>query len=112
MKIAVVGRGKVGGGPADVWERAGHEVQRICHDGGDVSEAPDGFPSNAEYVKSHPWADGESFWTNFALLYDRLGEARAKPGNLWCGDEEARETAEQLIRDAGYEPICAGGLET
>jgi len=29
MKIAVVGRGNVGGGLADLWERAGHEVTRI-----------------------------------------------------------------------------------
>ena len=29
----------------------------------------------------------------------------------WAGDEEAREVTEQLIRDAGYEPAPAGGLE-
>ena len=39
MKIAVVGRGNVGGGLADLWERAGHEVTRIGREGGDVSEA-------------------------------------------------------------------------
>lgn len=39
MKIAVVGRGNVGGGLADFWERAGHEVDRIGKDGGDVSHA-------------------------------------------------------------------------
>ena len=39
MKIAVVGRGNVGGGLADVWERAGHDVTRIGKDGGDVSDA-------------------------------------------------------------------------
>jgi predicted dinucleotide-binding enzyme len=39
MKIAVVGRGNVGGGLADFWEKAGHEVTRIGKDGGDVSEA-------------------------------------------------------------------------
>lgn len=39
MKIAVVGRGNVGGGLADRWERAGHEVTRIGKDGGDVSGA-------------------------------------------------------------------------
>jgi predicted dinucleotide-binding enzyme len=30
---------------------------------------------------------------------------------LWCGDEEARAVVELLNRDAGYEPIYAGGLE-
>jgi predicted dinucleotide-binding enzyme len=39
MKIAVVGKGNVGGGLADRWERAGHQVTRIGKDGGDVSEA-------------------------------------------------------------------------
>ena len=39
MKIAVIGRGNVGGGLADLWEKAGHEVTRIGKEGGDVSEA-------------------------------------------------------------------------
>jgi 8-hydroxy-5-deazaflavin:NADPH oxidoreductase len=39
MKIAVVGRGNVGGGLAALWEQAGHEVKRIGREGGDVSEA-------------------------------------------------------------------------
>jgi 8-hydroxy-5-deazaflavin:NADPH oxidoreductase len=39
VKIAVVGRGNVGGGLADRWERAGHSVARIGRDGGDVSDA-------------------------------------------------------------------------
>src|SRR5882672_453648 len=37
MKIATIGRGKIGGGLADLWEKAGHEVTRIGHEGGDVS---------------------------------------------------------------------------
>ena len=37
MKIAVYGKGHVGGGLADLWERAGHQVQRLGHDGGEVS---------------------------------------------------------------------------
>jgi 8-hydroxy-5-deazaflavin:NADPH oxidoreductase len=39
MKIAVVGKGNVGGGLADLWERAGHDVTRIGSEGGDVSAA-------------------------------------------------------------------------
>ena len=39
MRVAVVGKGNVGGGLADRWERAGHEVTRIGRDGGDVSSA-------------------------------------------------------------------------
>jgi hypothetical protein len=39
MKIAVVGKGNVGGGLADLWEKAGHDVQRIGSQGGDVTGA-------------------------------------------------------------------------
>jgi predicted dinucleotide-binding enzyme len=150
MRVAVIGRGNVGGGLADLWERAGHEVRRIGREGGDVSEAeavlvavpggtiaealdrvqgiegksvidatnlvgvepPEGFSSNAEYVKSRTnGPTAKSFNANFAALYDRLGEASSTPSNLWCGDEEARQVVEQLNRDAGYEPIYAGPLE-
>lgn len=150
MKIAVIGRGNVGGGLADKWEQAGHSVTRIGKDGGDVSDAeavliavpggaiedalgkiqglegkttidatnlfgaarPSGFNSNAEFVKSRTnGPTAKSFNVNFAAVYDQIESARAKPGNLWSGDEEAREVVEQLNRDAGFEPIYAGGLE-
>src|SRR5438874_11673891 len=39
MKITVIGRGNVGGGLADRWEKAGHEVTRLGSDGGDASDA-------------------------------------------------------------------------
>ena len=150
MKIAVIGRGNVGGGLADLWESAGHEVTRIGKEGGDVSaveavlvavpgaaiaealeriqglegktvidatnlvgaEAPDGFASNAEYVKSKTKGPtAKSFNLNFARLYNRLGEARATPSNIWTGDEEAREVVERLNHDAGYEPRYGGSIE-
>jgi 8-hydroxy-5-deazaflavin:NADPH oxidoreductase len=150
MKIAVVGRGNVGGGLADRWERAGHEVTRIGKDGGDVSDAeavlvavpggavadalekirgiegktvidatnvigsepPSGFASNAEFVKSKTKGPtAKSFNLNFAAAYDQLDSAASRPSNVWTGDEEARRVVEQLIRDAGYEPAYAGGLE-
>jgi 8-hydroxy-5-deazaflavin:NADPH oxidoreductase len=150
MRIAVIGRGNVGGGLADRWERAGHEVTRIGRDGGDVADAeavlvavpggtvadaldrvsglegktaidatnlvgaepPSGFASNAEYVKSRNGGPtAKSFNLNFAVLYDRLGDLRARASNLWCGDEDARDVVEQLNRDAGYEPVYGGPLE-
>lgn len=37
MKIAVIGRGRVGGGLAGRWRAAGHEVAEIGRDGGDVA---------------------------------------------------------------------------
>jgi 8-hydroxy-5-deazaflavin:NADPH oxidoreductase len=75
-------------------------------------EPPGGLSSNAEFVKSKTGGPtAKSFNINFAVLYDRLGEARSTPSNLWCGDDEAREVVEQLNRDAGYEPVYAGPLE-
>jgi 8-hydroxy-5-deazaflavin:NADPH oxidoreductase len=150
MKLAVIGRGNVGGGLADKWEQAGHEVTRIGKEGGDVSdveavlvavpgaaiadaldkvqglegktvidatnvigaEPPSGFGSNAEFVKSKTnGPTAKSFNLNFARLYDRVAETKSRPSNIWSGDEEARDVVERLIRDAGYEPAYAGGLD-
>jgi len=150
MKVAVVGKGNVGGGLADRWESAGHEVTRIGKDGGDVSDAeavliavpggslaevfetvsgwdgktvidatnligaepPDGFSSNAEFVKSKTnGPTAKSFNLNFARLYDQIDAQKSRPSNIWSGDEEARGVVEQLIRDAGYDPMYAGGME-
>jgi hypothetical protein len=150
MKISVFGKGNDGGGLADLWERAGHQVTRLGRYGGDVADAdvvlvavpgetiaealprltglagktvidatnrfgvgaPDGFDSNAEFVKASTGGPtAKSFNINFASLYNRLGETRVKPSNLWCGDEETREVVEQLNRDAGYDPVYTGPLK-
>lgn len=39
MNITVIGRGNIGGGLADLWERAGHQVTRLGRGGGDVGPA-------------------------------------------------------------------------
>ncbi|MFD2793469.1 NADPH-dependent F420 reductase [Promicromonospora vindobonensis] len=39
MNITVIGRGNIGGGLADLWERAGHQVTRLGRDGGDAGAA-------------------------------------------------------------------------
>jgi len=150
MKIAVVGKGNVGGGLADLWVKAGHDVQRIGREGGDVGDAeavliavpgtqvegafktvkgfegktvidatnlvgalpPNGFDSNAEFIKSRTGGPtAKSFNLNFASIYGKIADAGTRPGNIWCGDDEAREVVEQLNRDAGYDPVYAGGLE-
>jgi 8-hydroxy-5-deazaflavin:NADPH oxidoreductase len=150
MKIAVVGRGNVGGGLADRWEQAGHEVTRIGREGGDVSEVeavlfavpggalaeavenvqglegkmcldatnlfdvepPPGFASNAEFLKSKTNGPTvKAFNLNYARLYGEIEKQPIRPSQLYCGDDEAREVTEQMIRDAGYEPTAAGGLE-
>ena len=150
MKIATIGRGKIGGGLADLWEKAGHEVTRLGHEGGDVGDAevvlvavpgdsveealgavtglegktaidatnlyggaipPAGHASNAEYVKSVTGGPTAKAWNvNFGALYDQVAGASTPPGDIWCGDEEAREAVETLHRDAGFDPICAGPL--
>jgi 8-hydroxy-5-deazaflavin:NADPH oxidoreductase len=70
------------------------------------------FESLAHEVKSivgGPTA--KSFNLNFAAAYDEVGAQRVRPSNLFAADDEARETTEQLIRDAGYEPAYVGGLD-
>jgi predicted dinucleotide-binding enzyme len=70
------------------------------------------FESNAHEVRSivgGPTA--KSFNLNFANIYDEVGSQRVRPSNLYCAEDGARETTEQLIRDAGYDPVDAGGLE-
>ena len=53
----------------------------------------------------------KSFNLNFARIYDEIGAQRARPCNLYCAEDDAREVTERLIRDAGYDPVDAGGLE-
>lgn len=70
------------------------------------------FPSVAHQVKSivgGPTA--KSFNLNFARIYDDVDAEPEPPANLYAAEEEARAVTEQLIRDAGYEPVYAGGLE-
>jgi predicted dinucleotide-binding enzyme len=37
MKITTIGKGNIGGGLARLWEKAGHEVTTLGHEGGDAS---------------------------------------------------------------------------
>jgi len=54
----------------------------------------------------------KAFNANFANLFDQIGEQRARPSCLYAADEEARTVAEQLIRDAGYDPVRPVGSST
>jgi predicted dinucleotide-binding enzyme len=149
VNITVIGRGNVGGGLADRWEKAGHTVNRIGRDGGDAADADavlvavpsdqiaealgkvsglegkiaidatnafgdrnEQFESLAHEVKSITGGPvAKAFNVNFATLYDQVDDQRMPPGNFYAAEDDAREVTEQLIRDAGYEPISAGGLE-
>ena len=39
MKIVTIGKGKVGGGLADLWRKAGHQVTELGREGGDATGA-------------------------------------------------------------------------
>jgi len=72
----------------------------------------EGFESLAHQVKSivgGPTA--KAFNLNFAALYDQIDDQRVRPSNLYAAEEGAREVTEQLIRDAGYDPVSVGGLD-
>ena len=70
------------------------------------------YESFAHEVKSHTGGPvAKAFNANFAALYERIGEQRVPPSCLYAADEAAVEVTEQLIRDAGYEPVSVGGLE-
>ena len=70
------------------------------------------YESLAHEVKAHSKGPvAKAFNANFATLYDQVAEQRVRPSCLYASDEEAREIAEQLVRDAGYEPVSVGGLE-
>lgn len=82
----------------------------------DASNSPPGpnpgFPSLIDQVKSIVGGPAaKCFNTNFALLYDEIANQRVAPTSVFAADPEARSVAEQLIGDAGFEPLYVGGLD-
>jgi predicted dinucleotide-binding enzyme len=70
------------------------------------------YESFAHEVKTHTNAPvAKAFNANFAALYDELDNQRARPSCLYAAEDDAREMTEQLIRDAGYEPVSLGGID-
>jgi predicted dinucleotide-binding enzyme len=70
------------------------------------------YESLAHEVKAHTRGPvAKAFNANFARLFDQIPEQRVRPSLLYAADEEARALTEQLIRDAGYDPVSLGGLE-
>jgi predicted dinucleotide-binding enzyme len=53
----------------------------------------------------------KAFNANFAALFDQIAEQRVRPSCLFAADDDARAVTEQLIGDAGYDPVSVGGLE-
>ena len=149
MRVATVGRGRLGGGLGGLWRAAGHEVIEIGRDGGDVSGCdavllavpsgavgdalaalsglgdtpvidatnpvqtppPEGFGSVSEYVRSLTGGPvAKAFNTNFAAIFDRIGEAAERPSMVYAADDGAKAVTEALIEAAGFEPVRAGDL--
>jgi 8-hydroxy-5-deazaflavin:NADPH oxidoreductase len=70
------------------------------------------FESLAHEVKSHVSGPvAKSFNCNYAALYDEIDGQRVPPCNLYAAEDGAVEVTEQLIHDAGFHPVSAGGLE-
>ncbi len=148
MKITTIGRGTIGGALGRLWRAAGHDVDELGRDGGDVSDADvvlvavpgqaisealakvtglegklaidatnilpkrhGDFPSYAEEVKSFTHGPvAKSFNMNFGALLEKAHEQRVRPSNWYVSDEEAQAVTEQLIQDAGYDPVRVGDL--
>ena len=76
------------------------------------SERDEKYESFAHEVNAHTNGPvAKAFNANFAALYDQIGNERVRPSCLYAADDEAREVTEQLIRDAGYDPVSIGGIE-
>ena len=85
---------------------------KVAIDATNAFDRDEQFESQAHQVKSIVGGPAaKSFNLNFAALYDDIGKQRARPSNLYAADDDAREVTEQLIRDAGYDPVYVGGLD-
>ena len=70
------------------------------------------YESFAHEVKAHTNGPvAKAFNANFAALYDQIGDASVTPSCLFAAEDDARAVTEQLIRDAGYDPVSIGGIE-
>ena len=73
----------------------------------------EGYESLAHEVKAHTNGPvAKAFNASSGRLFDQVALQRVPPGCLFAADDEAREVTEQLIRDAGYEPVGLGGLDS
>jgi 8-hydroxy-5-deazaflavin:NADPH oxidoreductase len=148
MKIGVIGGGRVGGGLARQWERAGHDVRVATRSdvadtavfgdvvvlavpAGEVAAAVEAAgpldgkvlvdatndlggvgPGTRGIADLAPGAEVvKAFNTVFAALYEEVAAADRPPSLVLCGDgAAAKEVVSGLARDAGFDPIDAGGL--
>jgi 8-hydroxy-5-deazaflavin:NADPH oxidoreductase len=77
-----------------------------------VTSRNEAFPSLAEEVKSVTGAPvAKSFNLNFAVLDDQIAAQRVPPGSFYVAEDGARDVTEELITDAGDDPVPLGGLD-
>jgi 8-hydroxy-5-deazaflavin:NADPH oxidoreductase len=90
----------------------GKVVIDATNDVGPCGGRDESFPSLAHQVKARTNGPvAKSFNLNFWRIHDKIDEQDPRPGNLFAADDEARTLTEQLIRDAGFDPIYGGTLE-
>jgi 8-hydroxy-5-deazaflavin:NADPH oxidoreductase len=90
----------------------GKVVIDATNDFGPFGGRDESFPSLAHQVKARTNGPvAKSFNLNFSQIYDKIDEQNQRPGSLFAADDEARALTEQLIRDAGFDPISGGTLE-
>ena len=103
MRITVLGRGNLGGGLADLWERAGHQVTRLGRDGGDgiaVTAVAPGLthtPASVN-VPVEEFADTEA---HQALRRPLTPDDTAAVVAMLAGDDAAALTGQTLVADGG-----------
>ena len=106
--------GAVGGDLRDALAKVTGLDGKTAIDATNAFAGPQRRASSRSRTRSRRTTNGpvaKAFNANFAVLYDQIARAARSPGCLYAADDEAREVTEQLIRDAGYEPVSAGGLE-
>jgi hypothetical protein len=79
---------------------------------GPFGRRDESFLSLAHQVKARTNGPvAKSFKLNFSRIYGKIDEQDPRPGNLFAADDVARTLTEQLIRDAGFDPVYWGTLE-
>jgi predicted dinucleotide-binding enzyme len=108
--VVAVPAGSIGAALGSVSGLAGKLTIDTTNAFGGRNEAFESLAHEVKSIVGGPTA--KSFNSNFAALYDEIAAQRTRPGNLFAAEPEAREATETLIRDAGFDPVYVGGLET
>jgi predicted dinucleotide-binding enzyme len=73
---------------------------------------PTGYDSIAEHVKATTGGPvAKVFNLTYGAILDQAAGVARRPGNLWVGDEGARDAVQRLSRDIGMDALYGGPLE-